>query len=550
MPAARKSVLSSLKSGVQQSLWSTPVYQWQLYKPHAPFVRGFNSPWSGDAGKGRWIVNGTYNFAGEKIETNFVSWEPPGISLGWMIKMHGFSWLRDLKTLGEDDARRHARALITDWIGRYHKWDPVTWEPQALGERLANWIGFYDFFCASASEEFQNEFYLSLSGQARHLSKILPKSLDHPDYLPIIKGLAFSGLAFKDGEHRLEQALDLLHESLPQMITADGMPYSRNPSDLAAMMRHLIDIRNALMTARYPVPESLSHALDLMAPALKFFRHGDKKLALFHGAIEGNDKEFDTLLALCGKGNSRIPRSLKDSGFERLTQGRSVLLMDTGAPTKEHDTYGMHAAPLAFEFGMGRERIIVNEGTHLSNADWWNALRRTPAHTALTLDDIDACHIKKDGSFDRLPKNVSVSRKDAGGEILLSTAHDGYLKENGIRHRRSLRLSQKGLMLEGEDALFLDDEMLPPATHDWAIRFHLHPRVKASTIHSGEGILLRLPSGSGWKFHSEGMQPELKESYYVGDGTRPRKTQQIVLRGRIESGALPCYLYWEFSKEG
>ena len=49
------------------------------------------------------------------------------------------------------------------------------------------------------------------------------------------------------------------------------------------LLRHLVDLRAVLRAAKAEVPEALQHAIDRMAPALRFFRHGDGALALCGG---------------------------------------------------------------------------------------------------------------------------------------------------------------------------------------------------------------------------------------------------------------------------
>src|SRR3546814_4312385 len=63
-------------------------------------------------------------------------------------------------------------------------------------------------------------------------------------------------------------------------------------SDLhLTLLRHLIDLRGVLRAARAAgmdagAPIALQHAIDRMAPALRFYRHGDGGLCLFNGRSE------------------------------------------------------------------------------------------------------------------------------------------------------------------------------------------------------------------------------------------------------------------------
>ena len=79
---------------------------------------------------------------------------------------------------------------------------------------------------------------------------------------------------------------------------------------------------------------------------------------------------------------------------------------------------------------------------------------------------------------------------------MLRTSHDGYADRFGIVHQRSLRLSIDGERLDGED-LFMaaHGETLPTKAPDhFAVRFHLHPSVKANRLTDGHGVMLMLPN--------------------------------------------------------
>src|SRR5690606_5834176 len=125
---------------------------------------------------------------------------------------------------------------------------------------------------------------------------------------------------------------------------------------------------------------------------LRFFRYTDKGLAVFHGTQEG-ECGFLGCVLLKANAKGRVLRGLPQSGFERVTMGRSVLMVDAGgAPAYPYDD-AVHAAPLAFEFVYGKERMIVSCGAQALDDDWAEALRATAAHNALSLDYRNACEI-------------------------------------------------------------------------------------------------------------------------------------------------------------
>jgi uncharacterized heparinase superfamily protein len=527
-----------------------PLYNWSLggSVPDKLAVTPSDT-WPGDPDRGRWLCGGAFALSeGLYLELAGEYWEPEGVAEGWLVAMHGFEWLRDLRALGGDAARRQARDMAQDWIRRYQNWDGFAWRGDVTGLRIANWIALYDFFGASADDQWQDMMMESLMRQARHLARALPGALHGVGLLQGIRGLVFAGIALPGRENWLEQGLDLLEDETARQILPDGGHVSRSPSQLVEALRVFIDIRGALRAGGYPVPPPVEHTIDRMAQALRFFRYADKGLALFHGAQEGDIGLLDCVLLKANGNNSkgRILRGLPQSGYERVTVGRSVLMMDCGAPASYPHDHEAHAAPLAFEFMYGKERIFVSCGAHPLDRDWADALRATAAHNTLGLDYRNACEIRNDGHLGRRPRSVTVTRDENADACLIEGSHDGYVPVNGITHRRRLYLGDGGHDLRGEENLTCTVGLSKSV--DVAVRFHLHPRVQVSLVKDGAEALLRLPGGAGFRFFHSGGVMQLENSIYMGTGARARKTKQIVIYGQMNSDH--ATLKWALQREG
>ncbi len=488
--------------------------------------------WPGDAERGRWLCGGAFSIDGEHLEMHGQCWEPVGVDESWLVQMHGFEWLRDLRALGGDQARQQARAMITSWMDTYSRWHSLSWRPDLTGQRVAHWLVFYDFFATSADEGFQDRLLDSLLKQARHLSRSLPGTTEGLPLLHGIKGLAYAGLAFEGRESWLGQALDLLQEETEKQILSDGGHVSRSPAQLQAALQIFIDLRHAILSAGYPVPEKIEHTIDRMAQALRFFRYADKGFALFNGAQEGDRELTDAVLA---KSNARgkVLRGLPYTGYERAVLGRSLLMVDTGTPPHHPYDRQAHAAPLGFEFAYGKERVFVSCGSHPADKEWQDVLRGTAAHNALALDYRNICEVRDDGHLGRKPRKVTVMREESKDALLLECSHDGYVPLNGVTHRRRFFLLNQGHDFRGEENLTCSIGLSRPL--DIILRFHLHPRVLVSLIQDGDEALLRLPGGAGWRFFCTGGRMALENSIYLGEGCQIRKTKQLVIYSRMES---------------
>ncbi len=114
---------------------------------------------------------------------------------------------------------------------------------------------------------------------------------------------------------------------------------------------------------------------------------------------------------------------------------------------------------------------------------------------------------------------------------LLTTSHDGYLARFGVIHRRVLMAAQDGTRLDGEDTLTpAPGGKIRGNEADFALRFHLHPAVKASRLSDARGVMLVLPNRDVWTFEALDDKVDLEDSVFLAGNDGPRRTAQIVIR--------------------
>ncbi len=540
-------LFGAMRRTLVRTACTSRIYNWSL-GGSCPDKPALDIPdvWPGDTEHGRWICHeNAYAYAGQSVEIYRDNWEPLGAGAEILDWLHTFSWLRDLRACGGDQARAHARKAIESWILGNRRWQERSWRPDICGRRLANWIALYSFYGASADEKFQHEYMDSLLRQARHLSRALPGGLTGISLLEAARGLIFAGLILQGHESWIEQGLDILDQETPKQILSDGSHVSRCPQTLSQAMMLYLDLRTAISQSAYPVPAFIQHALDRMGPALRFFRYGDQRLAVFNGGQENNETLITQVLNLAGY-QGKNPRALPQSGFERVALGKAVLMVDRGVPPAGAWDDRHHAAPLAFEFSYGRERLFVNCGTHPADAQWQSLLRNTAAHNTLTVDDRNACEIRESGHIGRRPSKIPESRREADGACLLDMSHDGYHPLSGLRHRRALYLGAQGQDLRGEDEI-VSEASFAGRSHEIAVRFHLHPDVQVVPLQSGDAVLLKLPSGVFWRFTQRGAAMTVEPSLYLGGGHQLRKTRQIVLGGVMDAAS--ATINWRLARE-
>ncbi|MGH6946453.1 MAG: heparinase II/III family protein, partial [Kiloniellales bacterium] len=353
-------------------------------------------PWPGDAERGAALIDGSFLLAGREIVDPTPLWAPPTADQEWLAELHAFSWLRDLRSVGGDKARRRARELLGSWLARHDRWRAPAWDPEVTGRRLAEWFGHYDFVAASAETSFREILLQSAERQGRYLRRVLPAGLAGGSLVAATKGLIYAAVCLPAGRPWLGRALDLLARELPRQMLGDGGQIERSPARQAALLRDLIDIRATLGAGGLETPPELAAAIGALGPVLRLLRHGDGGLALFNGSGEGEDWQLDLLLQRAGARGQPM-MSAPAAGFQRLQAGRALILVDCGPPPPRGFDALAHAGTLSFEMSVGRERLIVNCGARYDDADWRVLQRSTAAHSTLTVADTNSSDVTLSG---------------------------------------------------------------------------------------------------------------------------------------------------------
>ena len=496
--------------------------------------------WPGDDKRGAAIAAGEIELAGVTIRNPSPRWFPAAAGSEWLAAWHGFGWLSDLAAAGED-GRRAARELLRSWILENRNWHELAWRSDVLATRLCAWLAhFAEILRRGEDQAVRDAVAASLAAQLRHLGRTAAWECSGAARLRALKGLICGLAALGGPASRVARALRALERETAVQVLPDGGHRSRNPSLQLQVLRDLVDIRAALRAAGFEPSPALQAAVERMAPMLRLFRHGDRRLALFNDSIEEDGVLTDLVLTRSEVKGPAL-RQAPDTGFDRLEAGRSLIIADTGGPPSPGFDDHAHAGTLSLEMSHGRERIIVNCGAYRGpKPRWARVARASAAHSVLVVADTNAAEIREDGLVGRSPASVTRERAEHEGQQWISASHDGYRTRFGLIYSRRIFLAADGEDLRGEDQL----AGRPGAA--FAVRFHLHPAVEASLIDDGKAALLRLPSGIAWRLRAAGAEMSLGESIYLGSG-EGRRTQQVVLSGTAAPGG--SMVRWALRRE-
>lgn len=491
------------------------------------------------------IYAGRFAFAGKVITTNGRSpFVLPPPSTEWAEVLAGFGWLRHLRAAESGLTRAHARALVDDWMVAPARGAAAAWQPDVVARRIMSWLTHAPFLLNDADMRFYRRFLRSLSRQVRYLRRTAGALPDGLPRLQAYAALTYAALCMAGQLRQLKSAVRRLSVELDRQILPDGGHISRNPGVLIELLLDLLPLRQAFGARNLPPPDALSNAVDRMMPMLRFFRHGDGAFANFNGMGPTPPDLLATVLAY-DDARGRPVANAVHSGYQRLEAGGALLLVDTGRPPPMSVSQEAHAGCLAIEFSTGRHRMIVNRGTPATGrAGWRDVARETAAHSTLAIDEASSCRFAT-GPLLRLvgapvlagPSGVAVTRDADAEGLKLRASHDGYAGRFGIVHERILMLAADGRRLDGEDALLPARGIrLPSRGPDrFAIRFHLHPAVRANRLTHRHGVMLMLPNRDVWTFETYDQEVEMEDSVYLAAAHGPQHTTQLVIYGSVRN---------------
>lgn len=500
------------------------------------------------------IYSGRFAFAGKVVICDGRSpFEMIAPSEEWAAELSGFGWLRHLRAADSAITRANARALVDEWISLQGSWNALAWRSDVLSRRVMCWISQAPLILHEVDAQFYRRFMRSLTKQVRFLRHNAAEARAGAPHLQVTTALMYATLCMASQERHIRSATNRLSAELDEQVLPDGGHISRNPGTIIDLLLDLLPLRQAFASRNVPPPQALLNAIDRMMPMLRFFRHDDGAFALFNGMGPTATDLIATILAYDDVRGEPVA-SASHSGYQRMKLNNLLVLMDTGTPPPMAVSQEAHAGCLALEFSAGGQRIVVNCGIPEINKEQWRQVARaTPAHSTVTFNNASSCRFREEGAFRQLigvpiidgPSRVVQVRNEHGDSIVLRASHDGYGRF-GILHQRAVMLTAGGKTLEGEDVFMpTHGEMLPHgALDEFAIRFHLHPAVKASRHSDGHGAMLVLPNKDVWHFNSHEDRLELEESVYLGGSEGPRRTTQIVIHGRARQ--VPR-VHWTFT---
>ncbi len=498
---------------------------------------------------------GRFAFLGQTVECGGRSpFEIAPPSEDWARVLHGFGWLRHLRASERTLSQTNARALVDDWLRVVTRKDLVAWNTDVVSRRLLSWLAQSPLILENCDRVFYRRFMRAIARHVTFLRRNIDLTRPGMPRMRIAIALAAASVSIDGWPRFMRHCARRLDDELAAQILPDGGHISRNPAAIVEILADILPVRQALNARGSAPSQTLMNAIDRMMPMLRFFRHGDGTFGHFNGMGPTPSDLVATVLAH-DDARGAPANNAAHSGYQRCAAGRTLVLADTGPPPPADVSGHAHAGCLSFEMSSGTNLIIVNCGVPARASDEWiRVARSSAAHSLAVLNDTSSCRFLSSASLTRLfgrpivagPHHVPVTRHDGDeGAISVSASHDGYLRRFGTIYERDFQLSADGATLVGIDRFRGEGRSSRRNDDKYTIRFHLHPDIRASRIQGGTGVLLACTDGEAWAFSAHSGEPGdpeavaletiIEESVFLSGNFGLRRTEQIVIYGRIRS---------------
>jgi uncharacterized heparinase superfamily protein len=535
--------------------WRTPLHALRLRGRYPLKLLAVPvDPVVGNGARGAAIMAGALVWNGERVATDAITFTEANLSSSFTNYIHQFAWLRDLAAAApRAEAAPIAEALTRKWLASHgEKVSEPAWRPDLWGWRILYWAAHAPLILSSTDLVYRSAVLNGLARGARHLDRTADSAPVGLPRLAAWAGVVAAGLLISGGNPRRSFGEAGLAKAVATAFTTDGGMICRTPRNQFDAVMLLSMLREVYAARRIECPVSITAMLTRAVPALLGVTLGDGGLSSWQGSPPLPSDQVEAVIAASAI-RTRPLRQARDWGYQRLSAGHTVVVVDAAPPPISRVSGGGCASTLAFELSDGPHRLIVNCGGGNAggggvSAGLADGLRTTAAHSTLILADSNSTAILGNATLGKGVTEVELDRQESDAGSRVEVSHDGYVKRFGLVHQRMLVLSNDGRELRGEDILLPGSGGRKPALSTFAARFHLAPGVEATPTADGMGALLRIDAGALWQFRVRGAKLAIDESIWIDGAGRPNSTQQLVASGESPAGG--ASISWSLKRAG
>mgnify|MGYP001330731570 CR=1 FL=1 len=476
----------------------------------------------------------------EDFYTNSI-WKNKKISEKDFKKLHSFFWLF---TIDLKSSKKITQSIINNWMEDNQKYNPKIWEIDTLSKRIIAWISNSKITYEESDNNYKVKFNEIINKQINHLINEIDRSNSVDNKMIGCTAIILTGLSYNN-EKFLTYGLGLLKKIIGSSFDNQYFPKSRSIRQLVFYLKYFVLIRELLKESLNEIPDYLDEIIFFLGKGYNFSWGSKKENFLFNGNHEVNLLDFDRYLDLHRYKFKNDDYEL--GGYCILNYNNRTIAMDIGSSPEKKYSENYQSGTLSFEFIYKGKKLICNSGYFQDFKHQLNKISKTSAaHSTLVLNNTSACSFKKN----KLGANIlDKGLKSFNNEVIknknfwsIKCSHDGYSKDYGVIHERTLKFYLNQNKISGVDKLIKKNNF---KSSSFEIRFHLMPYAKITKTQDNKSILIELEN-SGWRFYSNNGSIDIETGLYFGKKNTFNENQNIFISGLTQKDEQ--LIEWEITK--
>jgi len=455
-------------------------------------------------------------------------------------KLHSFYWLF---TIDLKSSKKITQSIIKNWIKKNQNYNSNNWEVDILSKRIISWISNSQLTYEDTSEEYKIIFNNTIMKQTNHLINEISRSEIVDDKMIGCTAIILTGLSYNK-EKFLSYGLNLLKKIINSSFDSEYFPKSRNIRQLVFYLKYFVLIRELLKESLNEIPDYLNEIIHYSGKAYTFLYGSIKESLLFNGNNDSDLSDFDKYLNFYKYKFSN--NTYEIGGYSVLKNKNIIVAMDIGSTPEKRYSENYQSGPLSFEAIYKGNKIICNSGYFQNHKHKLNKISKSSvAHSTLILNNKSASTFKKKNGQNILENGLKSVNKNIVFEKnfwSIKSSHNGYLKEFGTIHERTLEFFPESEKFLGKDRLIKKKNF---RSTNFEIRFHLMPNSKVTKTQDNKTILIELEN-SGWRFYTNHDLIDVETGLYFGKKNSYCENQNIFITGNTQ--AEEQLIEWEISK--
>lgn len=473
--------------------------------------------WQPNSAKSALYDKGIFCFVNHTVrDTSSPFVYPENTPDAWVEYAHGFRWMYDI-SIQSLQKNPHWMWAWEDSFGT--DYNGIAWRPHVVASRLCVWLSRYQDLCHMLNQDERDDFNKLVSRHYRYLTLFHTQyNLEPHQSLQAWGGLVCGILSLHDTQTDYKYYLNKILECLSRIMDEDGCVMG-NMSVHMQVLSLCLEVRSRLYKMKISCPDTLDVYVDKMWRVVRFFYQTNADFCHMAGA-NGLVCDYDSLRRLC-KNEQGIVSSLVHAGHYVQRSDTFNVYVDASPRTQNHVYDG---GVLGVTISYQKNPLFVACGYSHALGD---VCRYSACFNTLVINNVNAVSVLDTASDTSL--GIQAQEYTQNEWQVVSCKHTGYLEKFGVRVERDVCLNDIGNTIRGQDRLVFCGNQNLGQDLDIAVRFHIHPDVKANVTPSG-AVAMIIKKTNMVIFQVKNATISLEKSFFVDTFGESLPTEQIVVR--------------------